>query len=394
MKILHTSDWHVGRTLYRQSRMEESRAVLEEIAGIAERETVDLVLVAGDVFEQRSPSPEAEQVVYDVLLRLARAGIPVVVVVGNHDHPRRWHALAPLFRKFDIHVVDEPRRPDDGGVVAIDSRDRSERLQIAALPWVSERSIVYGSHLMAGQTHQVYADGLRAAIGSICSGFDSGCCTMLAAHLYLSGVAPAGSERPLTIGETYAVDPSAVPHTVQYAALGHIHALREGSGLANWRYSGAPLQMDFGEAGSDKYVLLVELHPNLPASFQAVPLTSGRRLRDLAGSFDELETLTGAVGDDYLRVILRCDAPRVGLGDAVRELFPNALTVRLDTPAQAAGEDVVELGSKAPRELFAEYLAYMRGEPDPHVLEVFDELYRQMTEPEPAGQLSFDSATG
>ena len=96
VKILHTADWHVGKTLRGRSRADEHRGVLDEIVAITRDEAVDLVLVAGDQFDRAVPSPESEQIVYDALLRLARTGAHVVVIAGNHDNPRRLAAVKPL----------------------------------------------------------------------------------------------------------------------------------------------------------------------------------------------------------------------------------------------------------------------------------------------------------
>ena len=117
MKILHTSDWHVGKTLARRSRLDEAREVLGEIVGIAEREAVDAVLVCGDIFDHSAPSAAAEKIVYDTLVAMEKRDIPVLLLPGNHDHARRWKALEPLLERFVIRVVPVVRRPDAGGMV-------------------------------------------------------------------------------------------------------------------------------------------------------------------------------------------------------------------------------------------------------------------------------------
>ena len=116
MKILHTSDWHVGRTIRGRSRADEHRAVLAEIAGIAATEGVDLILVAGDLFDVVAPSAESEQIVFRALLDLANIA-PVVAVAGNHDHPRRLEAVAPLLELGRVQVGATLKRPDEGGVI-------------------------------------------------------------------------------------------------------------------------------------------------------------------------------------------------------------------------------------------------------------------------------------
>ena len=109
MRILHTSDWHVGATLRGRSRADEHRAVLNEIVGVAEEQEADLVIVAGDLFHHAAPGPESENIVYDVLLKLAQHGRRVVIVAGNHDNPRRIEAIRPLLGRVGIHAAGLPR---------------------------------------------------------------------------------------------------------------------------------------------------------------------------------------------------------------------------------------------------------------------------------------------
>ncbi len=146
MKILHTSDWHVGRTIRGRSRAEEHRAVLDEIAGLAATEAVDLVLVAGDLFDLVAPSAESEEIVFRALLDLAGIA-PVVIVAGNHDHPRRLEAVAPLLELGRVRVGATLRRPDEGGVVRVETSS-GQTARIALIPFVSQRAIVSADDLM------------------------------------------------------------------------------------------------------------------------------------------------------------------------------------------------------------------------------------------------------
>ena len=115
--LLHTSDWHVGKAIRGASRADEHRAVLAEIAELAGAHEADIVVVAGDLFDTATPSPESEQIVYEALLALAGTGATVAVIAGNHDNARGLRAVAPLLALGNVHLVAEPRRPDDGGVL-------------------------------------------------------------------------------------------------------------------------------------------------------------------------------------------------------------------------------------------------------------------------------------
>ena len=213
MRLLHTADWHIGKTLARRLPIDEAREAVAAVVSAAVEHEVDAVLVCGDVFEHLAPSPEAEQVVYEALLRFEEHRIPVVLLAGNHDHPQRWRAVEPLLARVDVHVVPEVRRPERGGLIEVAARDGSHSAQIAALPWVTERRLLGAAELMglAEQPYQTYATEVARLLEALCAGFDPDRCNVLAAHLYVSGATPAGSERQLTIGDLFAVAPQAIP---------------------------------------------------------------------------------------------------------------------------------------------------------------------------------------
>jgi exonuclease SbcD len=148
------------------------------------------------------------------------------------------------------------------------------------------------------------------------------------------------------------------------------------------RYAGSLLQLDFGEVGQEKSVALVELKPGKPAEVREILLRNGRRLRDLHGTFDELAQLVGEVGDDYLRVVLECDGPQPGLNDAVRDLLPNTVQVKLDYPHLEIERVSLDLDAVTPRELFTRYYAERHSsEPEKELLDLFDELLDEEVSP-------------
>src|SRR5437879_4346902 len=139
MRLLHTADWHVGRTLRGRSRAEEFEEALREVVGIAVQEGADAVLVAGDLYDQHSPAPEADALVFEALVCLHEAGIPVVAIPGNHDSTRRLEALSKLLRLIGVTMVPRVIPPREGSLVEIAARDPSERALVACVPFVPER---------------------------------------------------------------------------------------------------------------------------------------------------------------------------------------------------------------------------------------------------------------
>jgi len=371
MRILHTADWHVGRTIRGRSRVTEHEAVLAEVTAIAGAHDVDLVLVAGDVFDTAAPSPDAERVVYRALVELA-AVAPVVVVAGNHDSPPRLAAVSPLLAANRVTVAATLARPQEGGVVDLTSGGVPVR--VALLPFLSQRAIVRADDLLnldADQHAGQYAARSSAVIGALAASFTPDAVNLVVAHLFVTGATVGGGERSAHTVFDYAVPGTALPSSAHYVALGHLHRTQRVPAACPAWYSGSPLQLDFGETANASAVLLVDAEPGTPATVRSEALTAGRRLRTLQGTLGQLEAQAGTTGTDHLRVLVESDA-RAGLAEQVREWFPDAVEVVTRGAEVTRPIDVERLG-RSPSELFAEYLAD-RGATDERVSALFAEL--------------------
>jgi exonuclease SbcD len=388
MRLLHTGDWHVGKAIRGRSRSEEFAAALDEVVGIATSEGVDAVLIAGDVWEHRVPSPEASLLVFDALMRLHRSGIRVVAIPGNHDSPQLFRAYGELLRAVGTDVAPEVRRPEDGGIVTVPSRDGTEEVEIACIPFVSERRFGEAAALFESTEswYQSYVEGMGSLLTAMARGFTPGRPAVILGHLFTHGalVTPGGGERELTIGIAYAVPPSRFPGEVSYVALGHVHLPQAVKGSpVPARYAGSLLQLDFGETGQKKSVSIVDLEPGKPAKVRQVPLGAGRKLVDLRGTLDDVIVQGRAAGDAHLRVFLTTDGPVPGIADRVRDELSNALDVHLvyeraeDRPS---GEPVSSL---QPRDQFVAYYRSQHSAELPEdLLAAFDEVLELELEPE------------
>jgi exonuclease SbcD len=383
MRFLHTGDWHVGKTLRGRSRADEHRAVLAEMAGLVRDRKVDVVLVAGDLFDSSSPSPEAEEIVYRALLDLSKASEWVVVIAGNHDNPRRLEAVEPLLHLTNIRVLTRPARPDEGGVLALQTKVGAAR--IALLPFLSQRNIVKADDLMAKDSSQLvgdYAERAERILERLSAHAPPPrTVNLLLAHAMVHGGVLGGGERSAHTIFEYSVPATAFPASLHYAALGHLHRSQKIPGACPIWYAGSPLQLDFGETDDVKSVNVIEAEPGSPAAVEVVPLRSGRRLRHVRAKMSDLERIAGEHGDDYLKVLIDAEAG-AGLADRVREVLPNAVDVVIDRKPERADEPREEprLG-RSPRELFAEYLRE-RGEDDSGVRALFDELLDEVHAPD------------
>ncbi|MDQ3784172.1 MAG: exonuclease subunit SbcD [Actinomycetota bacterium] len=377
MKLLHTGDWHVGKTLRGRSRAEEHRAVLREIAELAATEAVDVVMVAGDLFDSASPSPEAEGIVYDALLQLTQSGARVVVVAGNHDNPRRLLAVEPLLALGRVVVRPLVQSPQEGGVVEITS-PAGEPARIAMLPWLSQRDIVKADRLMSDEADELadtYRERASRIIVSLTTGFSPDSVNIVLGHLTVAGAQIGGGERTAQTVFDYYVDATAFPSDAHYVALGHLHKPQKMPAGTPVHYCGSPLWLDFSDDVEHKVTMIVEASPGAPAQIRAIPLKAGRRLRTLSGTVAELAGLAGKTGDDLLRVRVEEQA-RAGLGDEVRAMFPEAVDV-MAAPADSPTRDRARSEASAnPRALFGEYLAE-RNVGDERLIELFDRLLEE-----------------
>jgi DNA repair protein SbcD/Mre11 len=379
MRFLHTSDWHVGKTLKGRSRLDEQEAVLREIVGIAREHEVDAVLVAGDLYDTAAPSAAAQQLVNRTLMGLARDGTPVVAIAGNHDHAPTLDAYRGFAGAAGVTLVGTARTAARGGVVELVARSTGERATVAVLPFLSQRWAVRAAQVFGGTAAEntaEYDQHIRDLLHRLTAGFRDDAVNLVMAHLTILDARFGGGERAAQSIFEYAVPATVFPVETHYVALGHLHRRQRVPAPCPVHYCGAPLAVDFGEQENEPVVCVVEAAPGTPASVTDVPITSARRLRTVRGTVAELSDLAATVADDWLRVFVR-EPARAGLREEVTAVLPGALEVRIDPEfaAPVAASRPVEGGAgRSPAELFSEYLG-ARGVEDRRVEELFRRLH-------------------
>ena len=383
MKIVHTSDWHVGRRWKGIQRLDEMEAVLDHLAGFIERESIDLVLHSGDVFDSRNPTGDSERLVNEFLVRVGRAGARTVVIAGNHDDPLRFDARALLAAGANVHILGRPRSASRGGTFMLEARG-AEKAVVAALPFASPGMWVSALDLAGDEAsaRTRYAHLFQRAVENLCAAYRDDAVNLLVAHTHLEGAAFGDSERRVHLSEDWAATPQTLPPTATYIALGHIHKPQRVAGTLPAWYAGSPLQLDFGEVGQEKTFAVVEAAPRRPARVEHVPYEGGRPLRDIEKTMDQLSCYARENGDDcWLRVTVKLTEKDPDINRKVREILPNVLVVRVDLPqAEVWDSDRPEAGAPA-TELYAAYhrREYER-EPEPTVLDTFQQLHEQARE--------------
>ena len=383
MRFMHTADWHVGKVLKGRDRLDEQRAVLAEIAGIAEQNQVDAVLVAGDVYDTGAPSAPAQKLVVQTLLRLRRVGAEVIVIAGNHDHGGTFEAYRPLMGEAGITLVGQSRPPGQGGVVRFRARSGGEDVQVAVIPFITQRYAVRAAEIVSqtpSENVRAYDEMIRQVSDTLTAAFGGDTVNLVMAHLTCIGGQFGGGERSAQSIFEYSVPAGIFPVSAHYVALGHLHRRQSLPAPCPVHYSGSPIAVDFGEQDNASVVCLVEASPSVPARVTDVPVTSGRRLRTVRGTLPELEARAASFGHDYLRVWLR-EPARAGLRDDTAAVLPNALEVRIDPEFAAPsrpGRPDAAIVSRSPDQLFADYCAEQQVQ-DARVAALFARLHDEVT---------------
>ncbi|MED4455356.1 exonuclease subunit SbcD [Metabacillus fastidiosus] len=278
MRILHTADWHLGRTLEGRSRLEEQAQFIDELVEIVNDEKVDAILMAGDAFDTVNPPAAAEQLFYEGLSRLSDKGKrPIVVIAGNHDNPDRLSAASPLAGNHNIHLIGYPTRE----TVQVNIDSTKESMIVAALAYPSEARL---AQVLSQSDDEIelrnkYDERIRNLFSHLCKQFRPDTVNMAMSHIYVAGGNTTDSERPIEVGGAYTVVATSLPEEAQYVALGHLHRpqnIKRANTLA--RYSGSPLAYSFSEIGYAKSVTILDALPQKEVDLKEIPLSCGKPL--------------------------------------------------------------------------------------------------------------------
>lgn len=250
MRILHTSDWHLGKHLEAKSRLAEQKMFLDELCEICENNAVDMILVCGDVFDTYNPPAEAEKLFYAYAHKLCGNGErPIVIIAGNHDSNERLIAASPLANEMGITILSEPR------IVEIEIKN--EKTVIACMPYPSDKRLneLISDKLDESGIQVEYSKKIGEYFKKLEEDFKDDAINIAAGHFYIAGGETSDSERDITLGGAYAVNPRDLPKNAKYLAMGHLHRAQK---VPGGYYSGSPIQYSKSETGYAKCVLLVD----------------------------------------------------------------------------------------------------------------------------------------
>jgi exonuclease SbcD len=373
MRLLHTSDWHLGRMLHRADLSGAQAAFVDHLVETVRAERVDVVLVSGDVYDRALPPVEAVELFDEALHRITAAGARVMLISGNHDSARRLGVASRLLDRAGVFLRTRP----DAAVPPVLLDDEHGPVALYPVPYLEPAAVAAEP---AGRSHQAV---LTAALGAARADLScrAGVRSVVLAHAWVAGGQGCESERDISIGGVGVV-PAGLFDGFDYVALGHLHGPQT---LAeHLRYSGSPLPYSFTEARQVKSSWLVELGARGARRVEAVPAPVHRRLTRLQGTLSELLTdpRHGAHEDDFVSVSLTDPARPEAAMDRLRTRFPYTLVLAWE-PADVAADPRSyreRLSGRSDLDLAVEFVSHTRGTPaqpaEAHLLEQAFEAVR------------------
>lgn len=306
MKIIHTADWHIGNTLYGRKRYEEYEAFLNWLAGLIEERDIDVLLVAGDIFDTSTPSNRAQELYYRFLCRVAAsAKRQVVIIAGNHDSPSFLDAPRELLKFLNVHIVGTITDNPEDEVLVLNGPDGLPELIVCAVPYLRDRDIRTSEpgESMEEKDRKL-VEGIRSHFRVVCeaasrkqAGLPHWAPIVGMGHLFTAGGKTTGDDgvRELYIGSLARIKADMFPDCLDYLALGHLHIPQKVGGSETMRYSGSPLPVDFGEGERKKIVILLEFTGMAPRITE-LPVPRFQELSTLRGDWQTI-----AAGIERLR---------------------------------------------------------------------------------------------
>ena len=402
MKIFHTADWHLGKRLDRFSRLEEQVLVMNEIVEIADEQMVDMVLIAGDLFDNFNPSVEATELFYKTLKKLSLNGKrPVIAISGNHDSPNFIDAPNPLARECGIILIGHPNATisdfdlehfkitnSTEGFIELQLKNQDFPVRILHTPYANEiRLKEYFGENKEDELNKILAENWKNLADEFC---DENGVNLLMAHLYMNKKGapileePEG-EKPIKIGNADLIFSDSIPAQIQYSALGHLHAFNNiGTAEKPVVYPSSPLCYSFSEAGQTKYISIIEAIPNQEVSFEKIALKNGKSL--VRKTFDSVEkTVNWLIENQNSLVEITLESETFLTAEERREIYQSHhgivhLIPKVKNQESAAADKLQEINlNQDILPLFRDYFKSKNAgqEPNEDLINLFNEINSQ-----------------
>lgn len=324
MRIIHTADWHLGRSLHGHNLIEEQAHVLLQFIKLADESGVDAVIIAGDVFDRSQPSADAVSLLNTVLTSLCQElKIPTIVIAGNHDNPERIGFAQQILLSRHLYMVG----PLQGFWQPIRIDDQYGPVYFCPLPYADPAFV---RHFIGDEQIDNHHTGLQAMLLHLTAALPASSRKVAIAHAFISGGEESESERPLTAVGGAGQVPASLFAPFHYSALGHLHG-PQSIGRDQIRYAGSLLKYSFAEAEHRKGITLLEIDAEgRTLSLENIPLSPRRELRCIEGSLQAIlkGSLAGENHDDYIKVILLDEGALLDPMGKLRQVYPNLLELQ------------------------------------------------------------------
>ncbi len=358
MRILHTSDWHLGRSFHREGMLTHQASYIDHLLEVVDSERVDLVVVSGDVYDRALPPVDAVRLADESLVRLSRSRAKVVLTSGNHDSAQRLGFSSRLIDAAGVFI-----RSDISGVgTPIELDDEHGPVAVFGLPYLDPHAVADPWQLPARSHQEALTEAMRRVRHDLASRAPAARSVVLA-HAFVAGAEPSDSERDISVGGVARV-PVDVFAGVDYVALGHLHGPHTLTDAI--RYSGSPLAYSFSEAGHRKGSWLVELGADGLVHAEFVDAPVPRPLARLRGSLEQLLHDPAYAVDEgaWVEATLTDRVRPTQAMDRLRRRFPHALLLSFDTGLPVSGlAPVVPSAVRTDHDIALDFMADMRGAP-------------------------------
>lgn len=305
MKILHTSDWHLGQKFISREREEEHRMALDWLAATIIEEQVELLIVAGDVFDIGSPPNYARTLYYTFFKKIRHSNCRhIVITAGNHDSPHMLNAPRALLQLFDIHIVGAAMEDPAEEVIVLKNGKGEPEAVVAAVPFLRDQDLRRAVSSNAGLDRvERIREGILAhytAVGQAAALHSGTNIPVIGTgHLYVTGAEASGKQDNIYLGNLENIRADQFPEGFDYVALGHIHRSQAVGGLEHVRYSGSLIPLSFSETKDEKAVTIVEFEGKQPVRIREIAVPTFRRLKTIKGSLDYVKGRLQSLHEKY-----------------------------------------------------------------------------------------------
>jgi len=389
MRILHTSDWHLGKTLENFPRFEEQEKFLDDFVKMAEEYEVDMVVIAGDIYDSSNPPAKAEMLFYDTLKRLANGKRVVLAIAGNHDNPDRLSAASPLAYEQGVILLGSIKTVvptgDFGSFKVLNSGEgffeieiKGERAVVIALPYPSEKRLneIFSESMEEEERQRSYSERVGRLFEELSKNYREDTVNIAVSHLYVAGGEEAGSERPIQLGGSFTVELRHLPEKAQYIALGHLHKPQRISDILPVYYSGSPLQYSKSEINQSKCAYLVELKAGEKPRVREIYFKNYKPIEVIRcnGVEEALKICEEYKNKNiwaYFEIKTESPLPSSVIRE-MKRLIPDIVEIRPILPEEEGVFEEIEVEDKDIRELFQEfYQKEKKVPPSEELVELF-----------------------